>query len=393
MALWGGLGVMLAWIVWPFAIWIMGHVPRLRDLHPVEPSAWPRVSVIIPACNEADTIEPALASVLSQGYPNLEVVVIDDRSSDGTGAAISRAAKRDPRVRQVRVDTLPEGWLGKVHALHRGVAEASGEWLLFTDADVHFEPGALEKAVAFAVEDELQHLAILPDIDAETFFGRVAMQAFGASFFTGMWRALLQNAQGRNFIGVGAFNLVERRAFDETPGFEWLKMEVGDDVGLGVMMYRAGARSRFLSGSGQMHVLWYRSYRDMLAGMEKNAFPLFTRYSYGLLALTVLIQCIAATGPWIFALHPSIPGAWIGGLSVALLIAAYAARAHRMFGVPVLVVLAMPLGQLQLCQIVLRSAARCFRDGGITWRGTTYPIERLKAERRFVLTAFGPKLR
>jgi hypothetical protein len=164
-------------------------------------------------------------------------------------------------------------------------------------------------------------------------------------------------------------------------------------VGLGVMMHRAGARSRFLSGAGEMRIVWYRTYREMVAGMEKNAFPLFTRYSYGLLAVMVLTECAAATGPLVFALHPSIPGAWIGGVSVALLIAAYAARAHRLLDAPALAILAMPLGQLQLAHIVLRSALRCARDGGITWRGTTYPLKQLKAERRFVLTALGPKLR
>src|SRR6185503_6720653 len=117
------------------SMWTMPVLARQRS---PDPPRWPKLSIIIPACNEAASIEAAVTSRLAQDYPDFEVCVIDDRSTDGTGAIVDRLAEGDPRVRAVHITELPEGWLGKVHALHRGVSIATGEWLLLSDADVHF---------------------------------------------------------------------------------------------------------------------------------------------------------------------------------------------------------------------------------------------------------------
>src|SRR6185369_2740694 len=106
-------------------------------------------SVVVPACNEARTIERALTSLLAQDYPDLEIVLVDDRSSDETGAIIEHLAASDRRISAIHVRELPAGWLGKVHALQRGLERARGELVLFTDADIHFAPGALRRAVAW----------------------------------------------------------------------------------------------------------------------------------------------------------------------------------------------------------------------------------------------------
>jgi len=391
MTLWGGAGLLMVWGLWGFSFWLIGRVQRLKDLRPSEPPTWPTVSIIIPACNEADTIEAALTTILGQDYPQLQIVVIDDRSTDSTGERIAQVAARDPRIKSVRIESLPEGWLGKLHAMDQGVREATGEWLLFTDADVHFEAGSLKKTVAFAMEDRLDHLAILPDIFSETFWGKVALETFGVIFFAAMWKAILQSRDARNYVGIGAFNLVRREKFESTEGFAWLKMEVGDDVGLGLMMHRAGARSRLLSGASEMHVTWYRNFPEMAKGLEKNAFPVMARFKLRLLAGSLLVTCLMSTGPLVFALHPSISFAWLAGLSALLPLFAYAWRAKQRFGVPLLATLSGPVGLVLLSGVVLRSARRCLKDGGITWRGTLYPIKQLKAGQRVKLTAFGPK--
>ncbi|MCX5673257.1 MAG: glycosyltransferase, partial [Planctomycetota bacterium] len=112
-------------------------VPRLEEVRPPEPAAWPKLSVIVPACNEADKIEPAMRTLLAEDYPDLEILAVDDRSTDATGDIIDRLAAEDPRVRAIHVKELPAGWLGKVHALDRGFQESRGRFVLFTDADVH----------------------------------------------------------------------------------------------------------------------------------------------------------------------------------------------------------------------------------------------------------------
>jgi cellulose synthase/poly-beta-1,6-N-acetylglucosamine synthase-like glycosyltransferase len=126
------------------------QVQKLVSLQVPAPTTWPRLSVVIPALNEVDTLEAALGTLLAETYPDLEIVLVDDRSTDGTGALVDRLAARDPRITPVHITALPEGWLGKVHALHVGTQHARGDWLLYTDADVHFGQGSLRHAVAVA---------------------------------------------------------------------------------------------------------------------------------------------------------------------------------------------------------------------------------------------------
>src|SRR5262249_1819655 len=147
------------WAVLVFAALRTIHaVPSLAALAPPEPASWPRVSVIIPACNEEATIEEALRSRLREGYPAAEYIVVDDRSTDRTGEILDRIAAEDPRVVALHVRELPDGWLGKVHALHAGLARATGEWVLFSDADIHHEVGTLRRAVAHCEQNGIDHL-------------------------------------------------------------------------------------------------------------------------------------------------------------------------------------------------------------------------------------------
>src|SRR5262249_1899466 len=164
VTLWGGI-FSLAWIaIGLVSLHAAVRFRTLRDLDGPEPKRWPRLTVVIAACDEARTIGPALATLLVSDYPDLEIVVVNDRSTDDTGAIIDDVARRRPRVRAVHVRELPDGWLGKVHALHSGVAAATGEWLLFTDADVHFAPDTLRNAIAHVEAHGIDHLAAAPNV-------------------------------------------------------------------------------------------------------------------------------------------------------------------------------------------------------------------------------------
>ena len=134
--------------------------------NPPLPQVWPCLSVVIAACNEADTIEKALATLLNQDYPSLEIIVVNDRSTDKTGELIETISHGDDRVKAVHITDLPSGWLGKVHALNVGTRESSGEWILYTDADVYFKQGTLRKAIAFALSAKIDHLTLVPNLHA-----------------------------------------------------------------------------------------------------------------------------------------------------------------------------------------------------------------------------------
>jgi glycosyltransferase involved in cell wall biosynthesis len=338
------------------------------------------LTVVIAARNEEESIARAISSLRAQDYPGLEIVAADDRSSDGTGSMLDRMAAEDPRVRVVHVAALPEGWLGKVYALECATSIARGEWLLFTDADVEFRPGALRRAVSHAVGLGLDHLVVAPDVHAPSTLQQAANAAFAAAFLAGTRALDVSRPGSRAYVGVGGFNLVRRALWERTPGFPFLRMEVLDDVGLARLMRDAGARRDLLFGFEDVRVQWYGSLRAMVRGLEKNFFAA-ARFS--------LPRAIAlASGTAVFAIAPVIglfAGPWwvraAGAVAIAAHVLAATAVARR-FERPIPSLLLVPAGALVLAYALLRSAWVCTRDGGITWRGTHYPLRALREGRR-----------
>jgi glycosyltransferase involved in cell wall biosynthesis len=389
----GVLTIPAAWAALTSCAWIaaaiaglrsLGRVRLLREIPSGAPEAWPRLSVILAARDEAACIGPALDSIRAQDYPDLEVVAVDDRSSDGTGAILDGIAAADPRVRSLRVRALPDGWLGKVHALERGVEAATGEWFLFTDADVHFGPGSLSRAMAHALRAGLDHLVVAPEVRSHSTLQEAANGAFAAAFLTGT-RALHVSHPGSDaYVGVGGFNLVRRAAWEATPGFAWLRMEVLDDVGLARMLRDAGARRDFVLGLGDVSVDWYGSIPAMIRGLEKNFFGAVARYSAVRAAAVVLASVLFVVGP---AVGLAAGPPWVrllAGLAIAAhVLGAVFLRAR--FSRPLLPFLLMPAGALILAYALARSAWLCLRRGGIDWRGTFYPLEALRRGRRIDL--------
>ncbi|MFO0260237.1 MAG: glycosyltransferase family 2 protein, partial [Planctomycetota bacterium] len=151
-----------------------------RPLEPLEPqpTPWPLVSVIVTALDEEATIEPALRTLLSASYPELELIAVNDRSRDRTGEVIDRLAADSPRLQPVHIRELPGGWLGQVHAMDTGARAARGEWLLFTDADVHFGPTVIERAIQVCQRERLDHLTLWPRLEGRGLVLRAALVAF-----------------------------------------------------------------------------------------------------------------------------------------------------------------------------------------------------------------------
>ena len=174
----------------------------------------PRVSVIVPARNEIEMVEPALRSVLDLDYPDLEVVAVDDRSDDATGSVLDTLAASDSRLKVIHVADLPVGWIGKNHALQRGAEIASGELLLFTDADVLFERTVLVRAVRHLMTHGYDHLTMPADVRVAS----AALELFVAAFallFNGYFRPWrVSDPRSSAAVGFGSFNLVRRAAYE-----------------------------------------------------------------------------------------------------------------------------------------------------------------------------------
>lgn len=348
-------------------------VPRQTEAHP------PRVSIIIPARNEEKKIGEALQSVLKQDYSNLEFIVLNDRSTDATASILAELAAKDPRLRLENISELPPGWLGKNYALYRGAERASGELLLFTDADVVMDPSALARAVHYLRANRLDHLAIMPAVRMPGLALRLFCSAFGVFFsaYIRQWKA--KDPRSRRFVGVGAFNLVARDAYRAIGTHQAIAMRPDDDIKLGKLLKRAGYRQELVFGMGLLVVEWYSSLRELIDGLMKNSFagleysvPMSLAGGIAVLLLNVwpFAAIFVAKGP-----------AWILYVLVVIAMLLFIADGNRFYHLPIWYALAHPLSALLFVYIVWKSMLLTLWTGGISWRGTHYPLAMLKSNR------------
>jgi glycosyltransferase involved in cell wall biosynthesis len=345
----------------------------------------PKISIIIAARNEEALIDHSLRSILQTIYPNVELVAVNDRSTDATGAILDTLASEDDRIKVIHVTELPEGWLGKVHALHTGTQHATGDWLLFTDADIHFAPEVLSKAVAYAEAHTLDQLSILPDdrTQHQGFYLPLFISAFGGLFLQRLKVKHVTEGRKGAFIGVGAFNLIRRSAFDRTPGFEWLRMEVIDDVGVGYMISQIDGQIAVLHGEKLLSFEWYPSLGDAIKGLEKNAFAGFARYNVARGLWVSLSMAAVVLLPFIVTIAYRDLTAFAIILSIYSIIPAIGVIViGKAVNIRPILAATLPLGYLFVAVAILNSTLKGWKDHGLRWRDTFYPLEALRKGKR-----------
>ena len=286
----------LPWYLVAWGIWLsLKHVQSLPAISSDGDRSYPKLSVIIAARNEADTVKNALKSVLAQKYPNLEIILVNDRSTDGTDEILAKLAEKDPRVSIHHVEELPSGWLGKVHAMHQGFFRSTGEWLLFTDADVHFEKGCIDRIIDVAERSSVDYLCVVPEVQARQSLLRALYTVSLSGFFlaTRIWEVKNQKA----FVGVGACGLVRRSQLAKSPGLSWLKMEVVDDLALAQLIWQTEGKLDVYWGRECVGVEWYPSLGDLIRGLEKNLFA-GAQYQYWRALLGIIGILFIAVAPW-----------------------------------------------------------------------------------------------
>jgi len=377
---WLSLLTLVLWTVAALDIMVGNRSVRaLRDLSPQLPPDTPRVSVIVAARNEARNIRTALSSLLRLSYPRYELIVVDDRSEDDTGAILDEMAAVEPRLQVIHVNRLPPGWLGKNHALCCGAGAASGELLLFTDADIVMEPTALNRAVNMLLGERIDHLAVSPSMTMPTIF----LQMFGASFiiffsmFARPWKA--RDPRSACHVGIGAFNLVRSAAYRDVGGHETIRLRPDDDMKLGKIIKRGGYRCDAAYGPEFLAVEWYSSLGEVIRGLEKNV---FSGCDYRIwLALSGVVFHLAGTvWPYValFFTHGWVRLLYAATVLVLTLVFADCAAYHgsrRWYAA------GFPLCTLLFVWIILRTMVLNLAQGGINWRGTFYSLQELKGNR------------
>ena len=352
------------------------RLPWVRDFSPAPDAECPRISVLFTARDEEEKLPAALRTLMEIDYPDFEVIAVDDRSEDRTGQILDAFASAYPRLRVVHVDQLPEGWLGKPHGLQKAYDASSGEWLLFTDADVRFEPDVLRRAISLQKAHNLDHLTLLGDVEMVGFWETVLVTFFGLGFHLGTDPSQAANPRSFRYVGVGAFQLLRRSAYEASGTHRRLAMEVVDDMKLGKIVKRAGFRSGCAEAQHLVAVRWHAGVGNLVRGVTKNFFA-GAGYDLRLVALEVTVLLMMDILPFAGAF---LGQGWIFGCSViavAIALSFHAGVAWVMRVSP-LYALTHPLGALLFCYMLVRSTVVTLWQGGIVWRDTFYPLDDLK---------------
>jgi glycosyltransferase involved in cell wall biosynthesis len=317
-----------------------------------------------------------MRSKLAIDYPDFEVIAIDDRSQDATGAILDRVAGEDPRLRVVHLTSLPEGWLGKSHAMHVGAGHASGDFLLFTDADVFFSPDIVRKAVTICEGRGLDHLTLAPHLDCDGFLEAALHAYFFVLLCIGAQPWLVRTPFRMAYVGMGAFNMVRRSAYDRCGGHAAIRLDVLDDVKLGKLIKLNGLRQDALDAGGGVRVRWQESFFGVIRGLEKNGFAIFDYSLAKLIVYSMLVVVFNLFPYFALLIWPDVRASgWLA--SVVFLHAATALTAGLLGSSP-MVTLGLPVAMAALLYTMWRSAWLTLSRKGVRWRDTFYPLSVLR---------------
>lgn len=337
----------------------------------------PLLSVIVAARNEEKQIKASILSQLAQSYKKVEWLIVNDRSNDETGEIIDSLASEDSRIKAIHIRDLPEGWLGKNHALYKGYQSASGKWLLFTDADIHYAEEAFAKALHYAERLELDHLTAAPNLSAKGFWLKsfVAFFLFGFSYFKRPW--LANNPKSKTGTGIGAFNLVSKTAYEAFGTHARVKMRPDDDLQLGMRLKQEGYRQRIVTALRLIEVEWYGSLREAFVGLEKNTFAgLNYRISMILLAILGVFTTHVLPFITVFAANKTIALLSLGNIIGSGIL--YVIIIKRMTVFSPFLFFVFPITALLFIYSIIRASFLTFKRGGIVWRGTKYRLRELR---------------
>jgi glycosyltransferase involved in cell wall biosynthesis len=378
----------LFWIIALGAValmWVYGTieaargVPKLAsltDAAPLSNDDCPSISILFAARDEAPKLPAALKTFLAMDYPRYEVVAVNDRSEDGTQEILDRAAKDSRHLKVVRVEELPAGWLGKPHALQKAFEQSTGKWLVFTDADVHFEPGLLWKAISLAEKNGWDHLTLSGRTEMFTFGEKIVMTFFGLAFLMSVQPWRVSNPRSRAFIGIGVFQLIRRSTYEAMGTHRRLAMEVVDDMKLGKLVKQGGYRSGVAMAGDEVSVHWHSGLGNIIQGTTKNFFA-FTGFSLFVASIQIFGMLMLCVFPW--AALPFVHGSALvfAGIAVGLAIILHAGVCVAL-GVSPAYALTFPVGALVFVWMLARSTIVTLWTGGVTWRGTFYALKELK---------------
>ncbi|MBX3010210.1 MAG: glycosyltransferase [Caldilineaceae bacterium] len=357
--------------------------PRLTPPHALQPpateQAYPPLSILIPARNESATIGQTVSQLLAQSYPTVELIVLDDHSTDATAQHATLAADGDPRFRLVRGDTLPIGWSGKNWACHQLAHLARYDQLLFTDADVQWHPGALLALSAMQQTTQADLLTVWPTQITQRWAERLVVPLMAFAVLAYLPVALVHDTPYPLAAAAnGQCLLFQRRAYRACGGHAAIHDRVLDDVLLAQRIKASGSRLRMADGAGLVSCRMYRSSQETINGYAKNILAGHGESTFRL-CLSTLFHLLLFVAPWLWLIAGGIPNPdrplaigwplWPLALIVAGILirgmTAYSSR-QRLYDS-----LWMPFSVLCMTYIAGQALWWQWRHGGPQWKGRT----------------------
>ena len=353
-------------------------VQHLKNIEPAG-DPLPKVSVIVTARNEERNIEAGVRSLLELDYVPLDILVVNDRSTDRTGEILDQISNEFPSLRVVHLNELPAGWMGKNHALSMGAEQADGEFILFTDADVVMQPSTLRRAMRYVLQNNIDHLPMLFRVEMPTWLMECFVIVFSLYFWVWFrpWKA--KDPDSKAHVGAGGFNLIRSTVYHTIGGYEAIRLRPDDDIKLGKLVKIHGHRQDVLIATDHIKVPWYASLGELVHGLEKNAFS-GTDYNIPLTVTSSMVALLFHVFPFVGILITTGITWWLYlGVVCALLLMCWLASRNLRNRWTCFV--GFPLAVLMFVWIQWRTMFLNHWYGGIRWRETLYPLAELKSNK------------
>lgn len=383
LGLLAGVSILLTMIAWR-ARAFFAALERVTEESSPPALSEPLVSIVIPMRNEAANVERCLRSVFAQRHRALQVVVIDDNSTDATPAILTRLAAQEPRLAVLQGKPLPAGWTGKNFALAQAAPRLEGEWALFLDADTWLEPGAVGVAVAHAEERGLGLLSLVPRQRLSSFWERVIQPVVLLVIALALpLEAMADPRRPQVAYANGQFLLVRRAAYEKAGGHAAQRGAIVEDSALARAVKIAGYAVQLADGRALVHIRMYRDLGQLWEGWAKNSFESMGRRIDKVLLLVTAVSIVTllppvialvALGRVVAAGGPDAAAALVSGVATlqTAFILFLAWRCNREADVPGRYTLAIPLGAAMFNALICYSAYRVVSGRGVSWKGRVY---------------------
>lgn len=348
------------------------------------PTDAPLISICVPARNEERNIRACVERLLAQNYPNFEVVVLDDRSTDGTPGILATMAADDSRLHPISGSDLPAGWAGKPHALFQASAAARGEWLCFVDADTFLSPSTLSSCYTKALETRADMFTIMTFQILGSFWEKVVMPLVMTALSVGFSPRKVNDPNRRDAIANGQFILIRRPVYDAIGGHESVKDQIVEDKAISEQVKWNGYRLIVANGYGVAQTRMYTSLPEMWEGWTKNIY-LGLRDQTGLLLLGVFGALVALIAALFLPIWPLLGIKWLvnggGWMAAAVILESLIFWAYLIFTrgrvaqamrISAWYAFSTPLGAAVFAAMMITSAVRVITGKGVTWKGRTY---------------------